>query len=174
MTNESKTWSLNFRNSEFHIEFTESVDIREAFAAIPADNTAWMEHIADTDNDTINVGCRFRSFGFVEFVPAFFKAVAETFPAVAFSGDAWMSDMSCYWEDSYEVSYNNGVISMTETFADDEHGYFCPECGSWVAPCHETFDEDEEIECEDCEEVIDAADLEFVPPTVTKHEIVIK
>ena len=175
MTTENKTWNFNYYNRcELHFEFTKSVDIRKAFAAIPAEKATWLEYLIETDTDTFTVNARIRTEGFLEEVPAFYKAVAETFSDVTFTGNAWFSDTSCYWEDSYEISYNDGLLCMTETFADDEYGYFCPECGYWVAPYNETFDDDEEIECDDCEALIKVSDLKYVPPLVEKHEIRIK
>ena len=175
MTTKNKTWNFIFHNCcELHFEFTESVDIRKAFAAIPADKATWLEYLTDTETDTFIVKCRLMSQGFLEDVPAFYTAAAETFSSISFSGYASFNDTSCYWLDSYEISYNDGLLCMTETFADDGYGYFCPDCGCWVDHYYTVFEEDEEIVCDDCEKVIKASELKFVPPLVEKREIRIK
>ena len=52
----------------------------------------------------------------------------------------------------------------------DDCGYFCPDCGYQVALPFEEFDTDE-VECDDCEETIKVADLEYVPPMVNEETI---
>lgn len=69
--------------------------------------------------------------------------------------------------------FKNNLLSITESFEDDDCGYFCPECGYQVGTPHEEF-EDEEITCFDCDETIKVSDLVFVPATVTKTEYFIK
>ena len=49
----------------------------------------------------------------------------------------------------------------------------CPECGFSIATVDGLGDA-EEIECDDCEEIIKVEDLKYVPPSVTKTEYIVK
>ena len=70
----------------------------------------------------------------------------------------------------FDFSYNGKQLYIKSTFMDDEHGYFCPDCGCFIAGADEEFDSDE-IECEDCEETFDVADLKYVPAEVSEETI---
>ena len=78
------------------------------------------------------------------------------------------------WIDNYEISYDGETLHITESFESDDHGYFCPECGWWIAPAHASFDDDEEIECDDCEGNIKVSDLKYIPAEVVHQEIKIR
>jgi len=177
-TNENKTWNFNFYNGSIEINFTESVDIRKAFAAMidTTNDVSWLDELngKETDTDTFEMSCMMYSTDDVgESIRNIITAIAETFPTVPFNGSVWYDAWKCYCDIDYEFSYNDGILNMTESFADEDHGYFCPECGAWIlrVTANENYDADEEIECGECEESFKLSDLKFVPPTVTNYEI---
>ena len=98
------------------------------------------------------------------------KAVARALPNVSFKGYADFDDTSCYYIHNYEYSYNGKQLCIKSTFMDDRHGYFCPHCGLQLVYPHEELESDE-IECEDCEKMIKAVDLKYVPPVVEEEVI---
>lgn len=170
---ESKTWSITLGNSEIEIRFDESVDIRKAFDAIPPEKATWMTYMreSDTKENTICVDCYFESFGFNEEVPALIKAIAETFPSIPSCGSAWYQDRRCYDNEYIDFAYSNGLLQMTEKVANDDNGYFCPDCGYWIAGADVIFNEDEGFECDDCEKTLKVSDLKYIPLFVEHHEI---
>ena len=172
-------------NCSFKMEFSAKADMRKAYEAMAAAVKAisegedysmlWLQDLADGcgNNSFVIEQSTLYSNEFNEYVPAMCKAVAEVLPDVNFEAYAFYNDLQCYWVDEFEVSFNGNLLSITETFEDDDCGYFCPECGYQVGTPHEEF-EDEEITCDDCDETIKVSDLVFVPATVTKTEYIIK
>ena len=176
-TNENKTWTLNHRFGEITFEFSKSVDIHKAFDAMKAANTeseTWLDSLCDGEDGSNTIGWGLDAGVYPDAVPAFCKAVAETFSDNTFHGGADFTDTRCYWIDQFDFSYDGETLQITESFESDDHGYFCPECGCWIAPAHASFDDDEEIECDDCEENIKASDLKYVPAEVVHQEIKIR
>ena len=172
-TNESKTWNINHYCGEITFKFSKSVDIRKAFEAMKAADTeseSWLDHISFNDTNTVEIEWRLEIAEFVEITPAICKAIAETFSSDAFEGHAYFDDLRCYCVDEYDYAYDGETLRIKETFADDEIGYFCPDCGFQVAFWDDEFD-DTEIECGDCEETFKVFDLKYVPPIVNKYEI---
>ena len=168
-TYESKTWTIEHRYGDITLEFTKEVDIHKAFDAMKAaasDNAAWLDTLCDSVNGIIKIG--FYSGEFSDAIPTICKAVAKTFSDDAFKGTADFDDTRCFWIDSFEFSYDGMTLKTKETFMDDDHGYFCPECGAWVLPPYaaNNYEDDEEIECDDCEEVFKLSDLKYVPPMI--------
>ncbi len=170
-TNESKTWTLEHRFGEITFEFSKSVDIHEALSAMKAANTekdSWLDSLCDKNADTIMIGWGFDSDVYPDALPAICKVVAETFSDTAFKGSAIFDDTRCLWIDQFDFTFDGKALFITETFEDDECGYFCPECGCWIRPAHASFGDDEEIECDDCEETFKASELKYVPSVVTE------
>ncbi len=183
--NVSEGFRFSQTNCNFKMEFSSKTDMRKAYEAMEAavmsvvdENgyyALWLQDLADgCGNDCFVIEySTLRSYEFNEYIPAMCKAVAEALPDVNFEAHAYYNDLKCYWEDEFEVSFQNNHLTITETFADDDCGYFCPECGYMVGFPGEEF-EDEEITCDDCDETIKISDLRYVPPTVTKREYLIK
>ena len=171
--NKSKTWNFIFFNCEIHFEFAESVDIRKALETIPSEKATWMSYLCDTNTDTFNLDCRVKFGGYNEEFPALYKAVAEYFQSIDFTGDCSYSDTICYDERFVEIRYSKNTLHVTETIEDDECGYYCPDCGCWIAPAGDELAADEELECEECGKVFKVSDLKFVPPYVCHDEYII-
>ncbi len=175
-TNESKTWKFDFDNGVIRFEFAQSVDIRKAFEAMKAttDDESWMDKLngIESNVDTFEMDCEMYGDESSEGFTSIVKAVAEVFSAVPFVGSLSFSSDYNYCDIDLEFSYSDKQLHVTETFAGDDNGYFCPECGFQVGPVGTVFEEDE-ITCDDCDEVIKISDLVFVPATVTKSEYVI-
>ena len=74
-TNENKTWNFNFYNGSIEINFTESVDIHKAFAAMidTTNDESWLDELngKETDTDTFEMGCMMYSTDDVECVKVF-------------------------------------------------------------------------------------------------------
>ena len=181
----SENFRLSKTNSSFDMKFSEKIEMRKAYEAMEAAVMAivnengyyaiWLQDLADCcEAESFSVESSLECMEFVDYLPAMCKAVAEAFPTVNFEAHAEYDDQRCYWMDEYDVTFSDGHLSITETFEDDECGYFCPECGSWVAPCGDGWFDSDEVTCEDCDEVIKVSDLKYVPPTVTKSEYDIK
>ena len=66
-----------------------------------------------------------------------------------------------------------GKTNLTETFMDEDYGYFCPECGEFVDYPYAEFDCGEII-CDSCDEIIKVADLKYIPADITTTEFAIK
>ncbi len=171
-------------NCNFKMEFSTKVDMRKAYEAMAAAvndfsdgadySKLWLQDLADCcGNDCFVIEqSTLYSDEFNKYIPAMCKAVAETLPEASFEAYAYYDDLKCYWVDEFEVSFKDNLLSITESFEDDDCGYFCPDCGYKVGTPHEEF-EDEEIACDDCEGTIKVSELVFVPATVTKTEFFI-
>ena len=168
-------------NCGFNMEFSSKVDMRKAYEAMEAAVMAianeegyyelWLQDLRDCcDADSFDFDSTLMCAEFADYIPAMCKAVAEAIPTVDFKADAWYNDLQCYCVDGFEISFKDRHLIMTETYEDDDCGYFCPECGSWVATVNAPLDEYEDWGCADCEEIIKISDLKFVPPTVTVTE----
>ena len=171
-------------NCSFKMEFRSKVDMRKAYEAMETAVMAiadqhgyyqlWLQDLCDCcDAERFDINSTLYSFEFNEYVPAMCKAVAEALPTVGFEAYAYYDDLKCYWVDEFEVVYKDNLLSITESFADDDCGYFCPECGCQVGTVGMILESDEII-CDDCEERIRVSDLKYVPPAVTKSEYPIK
>ncbi len=171
-------------NCHFKMEFSTKVDMRKAYESMEAAVKAiadtdgyyplWLQDLSDCcDNDCFDIESTLYSEEFYRYVPAMYQAVAEVFPTTEFEAYARYDDQKCYWIDEFEASFKGNHLTITETFADDDCGYFCPECGSWIYPCGMVFKGDEII-CDDCDETIKVSDLVYVPATVTKSEYTIE
>ena len=166
--NVSEEFRMFKSNCSFKMEFSTKVDMRKAYEAMEAavmpivdENgyyAIWLQDLADCcENDCFNIknGILY-SNEFNEYVPAMCKAVAEALPDADFEVYAYYDDLQCYWVDEFEASYSDHHLVIVGTLMDDDNGYFCPECGCQVANCGEIEDlfDSDEIECEDCDEII--------------------
>lgn len=178
--NVSEGFRIEQTNCHFKMEFSAKVDMRKAHEAMEAAVMAiaetdgyyplWIQDLGDCcDNDCFDIDSTLECDEFNRYVPAMCKTVAEAFPATPFEAYAYYDDLRCYWVDEFEVSFKDHHLSITETFADDDCGYFCPECGSWVCSSGMVFEGDE-IVCDNCDETIKISALKYVPPTVTVTE----
>ena len=182
--NVSEGFRVMKTNCHFKMEFSAKVDMRKAYEAMEAAVKAisetdgyyplWLQDLGDCcDNDCFDISSTLHSDEFYRYVPAMYKAVAEAFPSSEFEAYAWYDDLKCYWVDEFEATFKGNRLSINETFADDNCGYFCPECGYQVA-LHDEVIEGDEIACDDCDETIKVSDLVYVPATVTKSEYTIQ
>lgn len=183
----SKEFRFSQTNCNFKMDFNGKIDMRKAYEAMEAAVKAiaqkggyyplWLQDLSDCCNtDGFDFESTLGSDEFYHYVPAMCKAVAEAIPTASFKAHARFDDQRCYWMDEYDATFSNHHLSITETFEDDNNGYFCPECGCSVAPCGDInvwFDSDE-VTCEGCDEVIKVSELKYVPPTVAKSEYDIK
>jgi len=178
--NVSEGFRVMKTNCHFKMEFSAKVDMRKAYEAMEAAVMAiadtdgyyplWLQDLGDCrDNDCFDIDSTLYSDEFNRYVPAMYKAVAEEFPSSDFEAYAWYDDLKCYWVDEFEASFKDHHLTITETFADDDCGYFCPDCGCPIGSCDRVFDDDE-IVCYDCDETIKVSSLKYVPPTVTVTE----
>ncbi len=168
-------------NAMFNMVFMENANTIKAFEAIKNaisdinyENgfaALWIQDLSDgrTEN-SFEIESILECDEFTQYIPAMLKAVAEVLPATSFKGSARYDSVKCFCVDEYEFSYSARKLHIKETFMDDDCGYFCPDCGYQVALPFEEFDSDE-VECDDCEETIKLADLEYVPPMVNKETI---
>ena len=182
--NVSEAWRMHQCDTTFELRFAENVDMNKAFEAMKAaveeinyENgyaDIWLQDLGDCcDKDHFEILSKLWTEEFEMYIPAMCKAVAAAFPNVSFNGYACYDSLKCYCVDDYEFSFNGSCLHIEETFADDECGYFCPDCGYQVAFYNEEFDSDE-IECDDCKETIKVADLKYVPPFHEVKDIIIK
>ena len=176
-TNTSKTWRFDCFDGSITFNFTESVDIRKAFDAMrgTVNEESWLDELGNinSDTDTFDMGCEMYGILPSECFISITKAIAETFPTVPFSGEAWFSSLMCYEVTEAEFSYDGKALRLTETEADETVGYMCPECGFQVAPYDASFEEDT-VECDDCCETIKVSDLVFVAPVVNNYKFAIR
>ena len=182
--NVSEGFRVMQTNCHFKMEFSAKVDMRKAYEAMEAAVMAiaeadgyyplWLQDLSDCcDNGSFDIDSTLGSDEFNRYVPAMCKAVAEAFPATAFEAYAYYDDLRCYWVDEFEASFKGNLLTITESFQDDDCGYFCPDCGGAIGSCGMIF-EDDEIVCSDCDETIKVSDLVYVPATVTKSEYTIE
>ena len=182
--NVSEGFRVMQTNCHFKMEFSAKVDMRKAYEAMEAAVMAiaeadgyyplWLQDLSDCcDNGSFDIDSTLGSDEFNRYVPAMCKAVAEAFPATAFEAYAYYDDLRCYWVDEFEASFKGNLLTITESFQDDDCGYSCPDCGGAIGSCGMIF-EDDEIVCSDCDETIKVSDLVYVPATVTKSEYTIE
>ena len=175
----SDNWRFLHTDSTFEMKFSAEADkskaldaIRTAIKAIDYENgysDLWLQDLEDcTLMNGFEIESTLWSDEFNRYIPAMCKAVAAALPGVPFSGSACHDSLKCNYIDSFEFSYDGAILHIKETFEDDDCGYFCPECGEWVANVYHEFESDE-VECFDCEETVRVSDLKFVPPTVTEE-----
>lgn len=168
-------------NAVFNMVFIENADtskafeaIRDAVSEINYENgfaALWIQDLCDGRTaNSFGIESTLRCDEFIQYIPAMLKAVAEALPTASFKGSARYDSVKCFWVDEFEFSYSARKLHIKETFTDDNCGYFCPDCGYQVALPFEEFDSDE-VECDDCEETIKVADLEYVPPMVNEETI---
>ena len=150
---------------EVIISFNYDIPYLEAYAPL------FIQDLGDcrTENSFVT-DSTLRSGEYEEYIPRMLKAIAKALPSVSFEGHANFDDTSCYCILDFDFSYNGKQLYIKSTSMDDENGYFCPECGYMVAEADHVFASDE-IECEDCEEIIKVADLKYVPAKVTEETI---
>lgn len=187
MKNNTYSKELNVFNyeAEIKMEFDEKVDmqivseaIAEAVRETIGTNGDYVELWIQELNDCCKgrkeeIDCRLWADEFAQIIPPMVKAVAKALPTVPFSGWATRDDLRCFCVDTFDYSYDGSKLHIKETFMDDDCGYFCPKCGTFVAYAHEELDADELIECDDCEEKFRVSDLKYVAPTVTEENITI-
>ena len=107
---------------------------------------------------------------YVQYIPAMIKAVAKALPTSCFSGYANHDSLTDYYVHKFEFEFICKVLKIKETIADEETGYFCPECGYQIRTPYAEF-EDEEIECDDCGKTFKVADLKYVPAVIKEEKI---
>ena len=179
----SEWFRMTHTDSTFKIEFDQVIDKNAAFIAIKnavesinfenGYRDLWLQDLEECALENgFDIESTLWCDEFSRYIPAMCKAVAEVFPSVTFHGNACHDSVKCYCIYEFEYSYDGKDLHIKETIYDDEVGYFCPECGFRVAFADEILEEDE-IVCEDCEETVKVADLEFVPPYVTEETITI-
>lgn len=167
-------------NVRFEMTFDAKIDMHEVYKvmentvlAIADENgyyQLWLQDLYDCCEDNkFDIGSTLVSNEYTLYVPAMLKAIAEAFPSVNFEAIAVYDDQRCFCVDEFTATYCNHHLSITERFDDDESGYFCPECGLWLAPSWTQFDADEVV-CDDCEEIFVVSNLKYVPPFVEVHE----
>ena len=168
MMNNTYAKELNVFNYDTTItmEFAEEVNMQKLSAAVAESVKKtlgnrgeyvdrWIEEFENCCNGNANEVLQgLWSGDFVDMIPTMFKAVAEAFPTVKFNGRAVRDDLKCFWIDDYRVAYDGNELRITETFMDDENGYFCPKCGCFVAFPYEELDANEVVECDDCEKFL--------------------
>ena len=180
----SEYFRMNKTNCDFEVNFNAKIDLRKAYEEMVAAVKAldredpytalWLQDLADScQAGKIDYQSTLESDTFFHYIPAMIKAIANAFPEVSFEAHANYDDQRCLYVDDFKASFSNHHLTITEQFDDDTHGYFCPECGSWIAPSWAEFDE-ESIVCDGCEESIDVSNLKFVPPLVEVHEYEIR
>ena len=171
-------------NCDFEVNFSAKIDLLKAYEEMAAAVKAldfedpytalWLQDLGDScEAGKIDYQSTLESETFVHYVPAMIKAIAKAFPEVSFEAHANYDDQRCYYVDDFKASYSNHHLIITEQFDSDDYGYFCPECGSWIAPSLDYFD-DETVVCDGCEESFDVSNLKFVPPFVEVHEYEIR
>ena len=176
----SEQFRLSKTNCSFEAEFNEKIDLREVYkvmeAAVKALNyedpytTLWLQDLSDScETDIIDYQSTLASEAFAFYVPAMIEAVAKAFPEVAFEVHANYDDQRCLYIDDFKASFSDHHLIITEEFDSDDYGYFCPECGSWIAPSWEDFG-GEAVVCDGCDESFDVSRLKYVPPFVEVHE----
>ncbi len=180
----SEHFRMNKTNCDFEVNFSAKIDLLKAYEEMVAAVKAldredpytalWLQDLADScQAGKIDYQSTLESDTFFHYIPAMIKAIANAFPEVSFEAHANYDDQRCLYVDDFKASFSNHHLTITEQFDDDNHGYFCPECGSWIAPSWAEFDE-ESIVCDGCEESIDVSNLKFVPPLVEVHEYEIR
>ena len=135
--NVSKAFRVCKTNCGFKMSFNSAVDMRKAYEAMESavmsivdENgyyALWLQDLGDcctADNFDFNSTLGWEEF--MTYVPVMLKAVAETLPSAEFEASAWYDDLRCYCVDEFEASFKDHLLTITETFADDDHGYFCP------------------------------------------------
>ena len=168
-------------NTEFKMSFKEKADTAKALEAFrqvisnidytDGNGALWIQSLSDNRTDKgFEIESDLWCDEFSQYIPAMIKAVAEVLPTSSFEGSANYNSLQCFCVDEYEFSLSNRKLHIKETFMDDNCGYFCPDCGCFVAYLDQTFDT-EEIECEDCEKPYKVTDLKYVPPTLNEETI---
>ena len=159
-------WRLNNCCVNFEIDFNNEVNMEvvyEAMAnAIEGKEGAYKELFLHDLEDSckgrqIDVWTALGYEAYTEFIPEVLKAAAAASPDTNFEGRAVFDDTRCYYIHTFNFNYEDGVLTIEETIVDDECGYFCPDCGSFVAYIYD--DLESEMECEDCETMIAAEEL---------------
>ena len=180
--NVSAEWRAHKTDSFFEMKFADKENkskaldaIRTAIKGINYENGYSDLWLQDLEDCTLENGFEIRSTlwsdEFNQYIPAMCKAVAVALSGSSFSGSACHDSLKCYYIDNFEYSFDGATLHIKERFEDDECGYFCPDCGSWIRPADCSFEDDEEIECDDCEEVFKVSDLNYIPAVVTHYEI---
>ena len=180
----SEAFRVGKTNSRFDLKFNEDVDLNKAYEAMEAAineiakgefyKDLWLQDLRDCcDKDAFSIYSTLECEGFANYIPAMCEAVAKAMPEVEFEGTACYDELKGYYIHDIEFSYYDGILTIEETVADEECGYFCPECGAFVAFYNEELTDDE-IECEDCEETIRVSDLKKVEAYTSRREIRIK
>ena len=180
----SDQFRLDKTNCSFEVEFSEKIDMREVYkvmeAAVKALNyedpytALWLQDLSDScEAGKIDYESTLASEAFAFYVPAMVEALAKAFSEVSFEAHADYDDQRCFYVDDFKASFGNHHLTITEQFNSDDYGYFCPECGSWIAPSWETFD-GETVSCDGCDESFDVSSLKFVPPFEEVHEYEIR
>ena len=171
-------------NSRFDLKFNADVDLNKVYEVMEAAineiakgegyKGLWLQDLRDCcDKDGFSINSTLESDEFADYIPAMAESVAKAMPGVEFEGSAYYDELKGYYIDEFVFSYYDGMLTIEETVADDECGYFCPECGAFVAYYDEELIDDE-IECEDCEETIRVCDLKKVEAYTSRKEIRIK
>lgn len=179
--NVSDSFRVCNTNTHFEMKFREKADMNKALEAakeaIEAINyeggyaALWMQDLDDSCAEiSLDIDSTLMNDEYAEYIPVMLKAIAKALPDASFEGYAEYSDTRCYYVHDFDFSYNGKQLYIKSTFMDDEKGYFCPDCGYQVAGPDHVFDSDE-IECDDCEEIIKVADLKYIPADVTEETI---
>ena len=180
--NVTEIWRTHYTNTTFTMVFANETDTKKAFNAMEAaikeinyeDGYAdlWLQDLSDSrTDDSFDFESTLCWDEFTQYIPAMLKAVAEALPSVPFTGNAKYDSVSYIEVDEFEFAFSGNSLYIKETFTGEDHGYFCPECGSFVALPWEQFESDE-IQCDDCEETIKVSDLMYVPSAVTETTII--
>ena len=182
--NVTDSFRFHHTNCSFRMEFKGEVDMRKVYEVMETavventDDTGyaklWLQDLADCCSaNHFDISSTLSSYEYNKCVPEMCKAVAKAFPILEFKVSADYDDTRCFYIDKFEASYNDHRLVITETFMDEDYGYFCPECGEFVDYPYAEFDCGEII-CDSCDEIIKVADLKYIPADITTTEFVIK
>ena len=168
--NTAKVLDLESVENAIHFEFSESIDLRKVFEVMKYSVGSignWLKALESTRGGSFEFAYSIDEDSLSKGIPVICKAIVEAFPAVCFSGHAWYDSVKCYSVDEFEFSYDGSTLRLKENIYNSESGYFCPECGYVVAYANEVIDGDE-IECDDCGEILKVSDLKYVAPYSTE------
>lgn len=183
----SDEWRLLKADTTFEMEFSKPIDksialkaMKDAIKAINYEDgyaDLWLQDLADCKKENgFDILSALYGDEFYQYIPAMCKAVAEALPEIGFCGYACNDSLKCYSVDEFEFSYDGKKLSLKETYADDDCGFFCPDCGMWILPAHalRSYEDDDEIDCDDCDKVFKFSELKYVPPTINNLEFCIR
>jgi len=184
--NVSESWRIHNCNTQFEMEFSSKVDMEMAYNAMEQAvfslnkdylrdyRGLWLQDLHDCcDKSSFNILSALDSDAYEDYIPAMANAVAKAMPNCNFKVYALYDDQQCFWLDSFDFVYENGILIGEESQTDAEIGYVCPQCGCAMFDLDDTPSGDTMI-CDGCEEEIKVCDLKKVDPKIKEFFIKIK